>query len=82
MDCNEFSFEALFKNDEFQIYESNELVSAFKELNRVLESYIKDSEVRLLIERAALDCSSIAQESSFKQGFCFAVKSIKFLMKI
>ena len=82
MDCNEFSFDALFENSEFKIYESKELTSAFKELNRILESYIKDHEVHLLIEKAALDCSSIAQEASFKQGFCFAVKLLKAVFKI
>jgi len=40
MDCNEFSFDALFDNGEFKIYESKELLTAFSELNIVLESHI------------------------------------------
>lgn len=82
MDCNEISFEALFDNGEFKIYESGELLSAFKELNIVLESHIGDPELRSYIESVALDCTTEAQRASFEQGFCFAVKSIKFLMKI
>lgn len=82
MDCNEISFKALFDNGEFKIYESGELLSAFKELNIVLESHIGDPELRSCIESAALDCTTEAQRASFEQGFCFAVKSIKFLMRI
>lgn len=82
MDCNEISFEALFDNGEFKIYESGELLSAFEELNIVLESHIGDPELRSYIESVALDCTTEAQRASFEQGFCFAVKSIKFLMRI
>ena len=82
MDANEFSFEALFKNSEFKVYESEELLAAFKNLNDVLESYVKDTMIRSKIESAALDCSLEAQHGSFKQGFCFAVKLFKSIMKI
>lgn len=82
MDCNEFSFDALFDNGEFKIYESKELLTAFSELNIVLESHIGDPELRSYIESVALDCTTEAQKASFEQGFCFAVKSIKFLMRI
>lgn len=91
MDANEFSFDALFENEEFQFYESKELISAFDskelisafdELNNVLESFIADETIRSYIWLAASDCTLEAQRASFMQGFCFAVKSIKFLMKI
>ena len=82
MDTNEISFDAVFRNDEFKIYESDELLAAFKKLNDVLESYITDAVIRTKIETAALDCSSAAQRSSFEQGFCFAVKLFKAIMKI
>ena len=82
MDANEFSFDALFANEEFQFYESRELISAFDELNNVLESFIADETIRSYIWLAASDCTLEAQRASFEQGFCFAVKSIKFLMKI
>lgn len=82
MDENEFSFEALLKNGEFKIYESEKLLAAFKNLNDVLESYITDTVIRSKIESAALNCSLEAQHGSFKQGFYFAIKSIKFMLKI
>ena len=82
MDANEFSFEALFENGEFKIYESEELLAAFKKLNHVLETYITDVIIRSEVESAALTCSLEAQHGSFKQGFCFAVKQIKFMLKI
>ncbi|MDE6746014.1 MAG: hypothetical protein K2J72_05170 [Oscillospiraceae bacterium] len=82
MDCNEFSFDALFESNEFKVYESKELLSAYDELNRVLISNTDDAVTLSNIESAALGCISEAQRASFMQGFCFAVKSIKFLMKI
>ncbi len=81
MDCNKFSFDALFKSSDFKIYESKKLLSAFRNLNEVLELYVKDFDTRQKIESAALDCTTYAQHSSFKQGFCFAVKSIIFILK-
>ncbi len=82
MDTNEFSFDALFDNSKFKIYESAELLSAFKELNIVLESHIGDESIRSHIGMAALYCTTEAQKASFEQGFCFAVKLIKSLMSI
>ena len=72
MDCNEFSFDALFDNGEFKIYE----------LNIVLESHIGDESIRSHIGMTAMGCASEAQKASFEQGFCFAVKLIKSLMSI
>lgn len=82
MDCNEFSFDALFDNSNFKVYESKELLSAYDELNRVLVSNTNNAVTLSNIESAVLGCISEAQRASFIQGFCFAVKSIKFLMKI
>lgn len=82
MDCNEFSFDALFDNSAFKTYESEEFLTAFEDLNRALESYISDMVVRSNIESAALGCTAEAQKASFEQGFCFAVKLIKSLMRI
>ncbi len=82
MDCNEFSFDALFNNGEFKIYESRELLEAFKELNIALESHIGDESIRSHIGMTAMGCASEAQRASFEQGFCFAVKLIKSLMRI
>lgn len=82
MDPNEFSFEALFRSGDFKIYESEEQKSACAELNRVLELYTKDIETMRQIENAAWGYASASRYAAFTQGFCFAVKSIKFLLKI
>ena len=82
MDANEFSFDALFESNEFKVYESKELLSAYDELNRVIISYSDDTVRRSNVESAALGCISEAQRASFKQGFCFAVKLLKAVFKI
>ena len=82
MDANEFSFEALFTNSEFRIYESKEQLAAFKNLNDILEGYVADTAIRSKIEAAVIDGNREAQRDSFKQGFCFALKLFKFMLKI
>lgn len=82
MDCNEFSFDALFENSKFKVYESKELLSAYDELNSILKSNTDDAVTFSNIESAALGCISEAQRASFKQGFCFAVKLLKAVFKI
>ena len=82
MDCNEFSFDALFENSAFKIYESEKLFAAFEELDTVLESFVGDAVIRSYIESAALGCTMEAQRASFEQGFCFAVKLLKGIMRI
>ena len=81
MDRNEFSFDALFESNEFKVYESKELLSAYDELNRVIILYSDDTVIRSNVESAALGCISEAR-ASFKQGFCFAVKLLKAVFKI
>ena len=81
MDRNEFSFDALFESNEFKVYESKELLSAYDELNRVLISNTNDAVTLSNIESAALGCISEAQRASFMQGFCFAVKLLKAVFK-
>lgn len=81
MNCNKFSFDALFGSSDYKIHESKELLSAFRKLNDVLELYVNESDIRQKIENAALDCTISAQRGSFKQGFKFAVKSIIFILK-
>ena len=82
MDNNEFSFDALFDNDDFNRYESKETKRFFDALCEFMENNIKEN----ILEDAFHDHISEYRNSifddGFKQGFCFAVKSIKFLMKI
>lgn len=82
MDCNEFSFDALFDNSEFKAYESAEMLTAFNELNIVLESHIADEGLRSYIELSVCGCTAEAQRASFEQGFRFAVKLMKSLLGI
>lgn len=81
MDNNEFSFDALFHNDDFIRYESKETTRVFCEFDEFAETHCKDIFADELHELIS-DYGSTVFSDGFKQGFCFAVKSIKFLMKI
>lgn len=82
MDCNEFSFNALFECPEFDFYENKEFKKAYAELNRILEIEMEENALRKRLEEASIKCVHEAHMDAFKQGFCFAVKSIKFILKI
>ena len=81
MDANEFSFEALFNCCDFDFDESKKFKKAYAELNRILETDLKESDLRHRLDRIMLECIHEAHTNSFKQGFSFAVKSIKFILK-
>lgn len=82
MDNNEFSFDALFKCGGFHFYESAKTSYAYNELERFIDKNIKDGDVadELKSNVECYRCSSL--DDGFKQGFCFAVKSLKFMLKI
>ncbi|MDE6764062.1 MAG: hypothetical protein K2J73_10350 [Oscillospiraceae bacterium] len=82
MDPNEFSFGALFNCADFRFSESLAFKEAFAELNNILETELCKSDLRSRLDNAANRCIFEARSDAFKQGFCFAVKSIKFLLKI
>lgn len=82
MDPNEFSFGALFNCADFRFSESLAFKEDFAELNSILESEMCNSNLRGRLDNAANRCIFEARAAAFKQGFCFAVKSIKFLLKI
>ncbi len=82
MDANEFSFNALFECPEFEFYENKEFKKSYAELCRILECDMKESELRRKLEQVTSKCVHEAHMDAFKQGFCFAVKSIKFMLKI
>lgn len=82
MDNNEFSFEAVFRNDEFKRYESPEFLKAVFEFDKLIKSKLGDVEIREQIDNASAKCCIAAQDSSFEQGFCFAVKLIRFMCEI
>ena len=82
MDENEFSFKALFKNSEFKRYTSPEYQKAYSRFYKFLEDNLNDREIIDKFESEANLYCSFAEDSGFMQGFCFAVKIIKFLNKI
>lgn len=82
MDNNEFSFEAVFRNDEFKRYESPEFLKAVFEFDGLIKNKLSDADIREQIDNASSKCSIAAQDSSFEQGFCFAVKLIRFICGI
>lgn len=81
MDPNEFSFDALLSSSDFLSVESARTSYAYNELETVLKENVKD-DVSSEIKKLAEDYACSAYNDAFKQGFCFAVKSIKFLLKI
>ena len=82
MDANEFSFEALFECPEFDFYENKEFKKSYAELCRILEYDMKESELRKKLEQITVKCVHEAHMDAFKQGCSFAVRSIKFILKI
>lgn len=82
MDTNEFSFDALLSSSDFSSVESAGTSYAYNELETILKENVKDDGVSSKIKKLAEDYACSSYNDAFKQGFCFAVKSIKFLLKI
>ena len=82
MDNNNFSLDELLKNSKFVPYESRETSHSYDNLIAFLKNNISKKAVYDEIECLASDHGNHNFDDGFKQGFCFAVKSIKFLMKI
>lgn len=82
MDINEFSLDALLDCDEFARRESIETRCAMDRLFEHIEMNISDTKTVDMIHSIASDCRCYIFNDAFKQGFCFAVKAMKFMMKI
>lgn len=82
MDNNEFSFEALFNCCDFRFDESEQFKEDFAKLNDILETEMCNSNLRNKLDNAAHSCIFEARTNAFKQGFGFAVKSLKFILKV
>lgn len=82
MDENEFSFDALFDCPEFDFYENKKFKKTYSELCRILEVDMGENELRKRLDDVTIRCIQEARTDAFRQGFCFAVKSIKFILKI
>lgn len=82
MDNNQFSFDALLDSDDFCRYESIETRCAMNSLFELVEKNVSDPKAVDVIRSAGRDYRSYLFSDAFKQGFCFAVKTIKFLLKV
>lgn len=82
MDPNEISFDALFSCSEFMHVESARTSEEFNSLEKFLRENVKDEKVSFEIKNLAENYGCAAYKDAFEQGFCFAVKSIKFMLKI
>lgn len=82
MDNNEFSFDALFKCCEFNTCESTETSYAYNELEQLIDKSIKDDDISDELKSDIEHYRCLSYDDGFKQGFCFAVKSLKFMLKI
>lgn len=79
---NEFSFDALLNNDEFARYKSPEAMYAMEDFLKAVTECVGDEKSVEKIKKESNDLSYCAFNDGFKQGFCFAVKSLKFMLKI
>lgn len=82
MDINEFSLDALLECDVFAHYESIEARCAMNSLFDLIEKNVSDTNTVNTIHSAASDYRCYVFNDAFKQGFCFAVKAMKFMLKI
>lgn len=82
MDNNEFSFDALFKCGEFRRCEGTKTSYAYNELEQFIGKSIKDDDISDELKSDIENYRCLSFDDGFKQGFCFAVKSLKFMLKI
>lgn len=82
MDANEFSFDALLSSSEFMSVESARTAYSYSEFETFLKENVKDGDVSSEIKKLVEDYACCSYNDAFKQGFVFAVKSIKFMLKI
>lgn len=82
MEPNEFSLDALLSCSDFKPEESMKTSDKFDEFEEFAEENVKDEKILFNIKTLAENYGCSSYNDGFKQGFCFAVKSIKFLLKI
>ena len=81
MDNNEFDLDALLNCDEFSRRKSPEAIYAMDDFLKVVKENVGDENAAEKIKRESNNLMYHTFNDAFKQGFCFAVKSVKFLMK-
>ncbi|MCM1022822.1 MAG: hypothetical protein NC395_02040 [Prevotella sp.] len=82
MDCNKFSLEALLDCSEFVRCESADTRCALVNFSELVEKHVGDGKTADMIRDAESDYACYLFRDAFKQGFCFAVKSLKFMLGI
>lgn len=82
MDNNEFSFDALLNCDEFSRYKSPEAIYAINDFLNAVKECAGDENAVEKIKRESTNLMYYTFNDAFKQGFCFAVKSLKFMLGI
>lgn len=81
MDNNEFSLDELLNCSDFARYES---MTAKYAMEDFLATVKENTDGEKAAEKIKRDCNDLIYctfNDAFKQGFCFAIKSIKFLLK-
>ncbi|MBD5147012.1 MAG: hypothetical protein HDT21_14080 [Ruminococcus sp.] len=81
MDNNEFDLDALLDCDAFVRYESVEAKCAMDDFLKTVKENTDGEKTVEKIKRDLNDLVYYTFNDAFKQGFCFAVKSVKFLLK-
>lgn len=82
MDNNEFNLDELLNCDEFSRRKSPEAIYAMDDFLKVVKENVGDENTAEKIKRESNNLMYYTFNDAFKQGFCFAVKSVKFLLKI
>lgn len=82
MDNNEFDLDALLDCDEFARCESIETRCAMNSLFDLIKKNVSDTKTVDFIRGASRNYRDFVYKDAFKQGFCFAVKAMKFMLKI
>lgn len=82
MEPNEFSLDALLSCSDFKPAESIRTSGEFDSFEKFIEENVKEEKISFEIKNLAENYGCSSYNDGFKQGFCFAVKSIKFMLKI
>lgn len=81
MDNNEFDLDDLIDNSEFSRCESMATRDAAEDFLKTVKENTDGEKAAEKIKRDCDDLVYCTFHDAFKQGFCFAVKSVKFLLK-
>lgn len=82
MDNNEFSFDELLNCSDFSRYESMATICAMEDFLQTVKENADGEKAFEKVKQDGNDLAYCTFNDGFKQGFCFAVKSLKFMLKI